>query len=169
MPFEARVSRIKVLGLLLICVVSVIGGLLIGGVFGDGSDTLITRISGWLIVGVSGLLVAIGVTRLIRGGLVLRIDADGVYWRRWSEQVIPWSAIREIKVRELRGQQFLDVNLYDPAAYPPKFLIRWVRRLNTARAFGDLSLNVFDSDRSFADLLAAFDRFAPAELRPQVR
>ncbi|MGV0633650.1 STM3941 family protein [Mycolicibacillus trivialis] len=170
MPFEARVSRIKVFGLMIGCVVFVVGGLWIAGVLGDGADaTIFHRIIGWLSVVFFGLCLPVSVGRLIRGGLALRVDAEGIYWRQWSEQVIPWTAIRAAHVAAVRRQWYLNLDLYDPAAYPSKTILGWVKRLNTGMGYGDISLNVIATDHSFADLVAAFDRFAPAELRPGSR
>lgn len=165
MPFEANVSRARNAGFLALSVLATAQGLAMVGAFGPAPDTAIKiQVVGWLCVIFFGLGIPLAARRMFESGVEMRIDTDGVYWRRWSEQVIPWSAIKEISTRAVRRQRFACLFLHDPAAYPSSTVLGRAKRLNAVLGYGDIALTVADTDRSFDEMMAAIDRFAPAHL-----
>lgn len=186
MPFEANISRARTMRFLLISVVFVaIGVFLIARpaaltddrspghrdrgpiglveMFGV-SPTTAYQGFGWLCIAFFGLLAVVWGRRLFASGVELRIDAEGIYWNRWSDQVIPWSAIKQIAVRVTGRQRFACLFLHDPSAYPSRTALGVIKRLTRTGKYGDISLTITDTDRSFDEMMAAIDQFAPAEL-----
>jgi len=182
-PFVARNSRWRIIGLIAIGLVFVAIGLAMTGMIGSGpheddhvpglvvllADLLGTtrvtalHILGWLCVGLFGLIVPVGIARLRDTGPVMRIDAQGVWWKSWSDRVIPWSQIREPRMRAMGRQRFLTFDLADPQAHASDSRLQ--RRLsgaNRALGFGHVSLIMSGLDRSFDELVEAFERFRPA-------
>ena len=166
MPFEAKPSRIRVAGLLVLAAGFVVCALWILGAFGSAPDSgIVHRLASWvmLVLGVGAILRA--VRWLFESGVIVRVDDQGIYWRRGSPQLIPWSAIAAIRPAQTRNQRFVCLDLYDPAAYSSHGVAGRLRRINQATGFGDITISMIATDRGFDDLLAAIERFAPAGLR----
>jgi hypothetical protein len=108
-----------------------------------------------------GLCAIVGVRQLFRTTPVLEIDENGILWRRWSDDIIPWSAIRGMSIMEIRRQRSLTLKLVEPERYPGKGLMGLLAGANRAMSGGDISLNMAGTDRRFDELLAAMDQFAP--------
>lgn len=175
MPFEAKLSRIRVAGTLAILLAFFVCGLWLVGAFGTPPGAGIkAKVAGGLLVLFFGAAIPFTARRLFQAGVVMRIDATGIWFRPWSDEVIPWSAISRVAVHYSRVR--LDrapipihvLYLRDPAAYPYRAanpLQRRVQRYSRERDFGDITLSISDTDRSFDDLTDAINFFAPAELR----
>ncbi|MCR5869886.1 MULTISPECIES: STM3941 family protein [unclassified Sphingomonas] len=108
---------------------------------------------GWGAILLFSGFAVIGIRQLFRDGLVMEIDARGILWRRWSDQVIPWSAITRAEPRAIRGQQFLCLWLDAPERYPARSTLGWLASLNKGMGFGDIALAVQGTDQSFQRLL----------------
>jgi hypothetical protein len=61
----------------------------------------------------------------------------------------------------LGRQRFLALWLQDPARHRSTHLLGRIAGANKSMGFGDIALSVSGTDRSFADLAAAFDHYAP--------
>jgi prepilin signal peptidase PulO-like enzyme (type II secretory pathway) len=118
-------------------------------------------VTGWLGALFFGACALIGARQLLRTGPVMEVDARGILWRRWSDERIPWTAIERAEAMTLRGQHFLALWLHDPALYRSTHTLGKLAGANKAMGFGDIALSMSGTDRSFADLIAAFDRYAP--------
>jgi len=103
---------------------------------------------------------------LFEAEVEIRIDANGIYWRRRYSQVIPWNAIDRITIREVRGQRFACLFLRDPSAFPSEGLTSMLAGANKAFGFGDVALAMAGTDQSFDAMMAAVTKFAPAGLLP---
>ncbi|CAN5234632.1 hypothetical protein BH10PSE14_BH10PSE14_38310 [soil metagenome] len=102
--------------------------------------------------------------QLLRTEPVLEIDQAGILWRRWSDQIIPWSAIAAISVLHIRRQRSLTLSLFAPENFPGKGLMGLLAGPNRAMPGGDISLNLAGTDRGFDDMLAAIDHiWAPPQ------
>jgi hypothetical protein len=160
-PFEAKASRWRVL-------------LLLAGALGfvavsiwllqlDPPTTKRTLVA-WAGIILFGAFFLIGLPRLFQQGVVLRIDAHGVWWRQWSDQTIPWSAIERISVGKIQRQRFACLFLSDPQAFPSTTLQGKLARTNKAMGFGDVALNTSGTDQSFDAMMTAITQFAPTGL-----
>jgi hypothetical protein len=111
-----------------------------------------------------GLCALAGARQLFRTEPVLEIDQAGILWRRWSDQIIPWSAIAGMSVLHIRRQRSLTLTLFAPENFPGKGLMGLLAGPNRAMSGGDISLNLAGTDRGFDDMLAAIDRiWAPPQ------
>jgi len=128
------------------------------------APTIRRTLVAWAGVIVCGAFFLLGLPRLFQQGVVLRIDAQGVRWRQWSDQVIAWSAMERISIREIRRQRFACLFLRDPRAFPSTTWLGKRAHANKAMGFGDIALNMSGTDQSFDTMMAAIARLAPADL-----
>lgn len=162
MAFEAYVSRWRSGLLVAGSAMFVVAGLWLIGVFGPPPSTsLKAQIAGWAGIVFFGLCGLGWSRRLFQSGLEMRIDSNGVYWRRWSDQTIPWSAIERIDMMRMRNQRFVGLFLKDPKAFPSSTILGKAAGANKAMGFGDIALTPMGSDKSFDEMAAAVERFAP--------
>lgn len=131
-----------------------------GPPFLRGEPGLVQLIGGVAIL-FFGLMALIGLRQLARREPVIVIDGEGLCWRRWSDAVIPWSAIARMEVTEMMNQRFLSLWLVDPAAYPSTSLSGRMAAANKGMGFGDIAIAPAGLDCGVDDLTAAVDRFAP--------
>ncbi len=108
---------------------------------------------GWGAILLFSGFAVIGIRQLFRVEPVMEIDARGILWRRWSDQVIPWSAIARAESRTVRGQPFLCLWLDEPGRYPARSTLGWLAGVNKGMGFGDIALGVQGTDQSFQHLL----------------
>jgi hypothetical protein len=172
MPFEAHLDRKKVARLVAISVAFVCGGLWMVGGFGPvesahgwSSGTL--RVLGWFAIAFFGLGVAMTVPRLFQSGVEVRVDAEGVYGRRYAKQVIPWSVIERITMVDAGRIQTARLFLRDADSYQPDGVAGWIRRLTRGlgtKTFGDAEVSLQGTDGNLAEMRTAFDYFAPGKL-----
>lgn len=86
------------------------------------------------------------------------IDGDGVMWRKWSERVIPWAAIRRVTHTTAARQHFVGLWLDDPAKHGATGLKRW---LSWHDRHGDVPIHAPSTGATAEELLAAIGRFHP--------
>jgi hypothetical protein len=167
-PFVATYSNVRTGVALAGCVAFAAAGLLMlkAGVAGDAVGGLAI---GPLAATVFGGFAAIAITRLWRRGWSagrLSIDAAGIGDTRLGGRVIGWDEIAAITRCTHYGQQLIEVQLRDPAAYVASLgrLQRFLARLNLAFGFAPYSIVVAGSDASADDIVAAIERFGPAAI-----
>lgn len=97
---------------------------------------------------------------------VLEIDAQGILWRRWSDDRIPWNAIVRTEIGAVRRQEFLSLWLRDLDRYQSSRLLGKVAKGSKLMGFGDIALNLTGTDQSFESMIRAVERFAPNVMRP---
>lgn len=158
--FVARNAPGRIVLLLFASVGFVALGLWLAGAFGPspkpGREWL-----GWLCALFFALAPFKLVPRLSDRSDQMVIDRNGIFWRQWSETTIPWSAVRSVSQRSVKGQHFVCLHLKDASMFPRAGAGAWLAGLNRGLKFGDVALNVTGTDRSFADLVAAIERFSP--------
>jgi hypothetical protein len=122
-------------------------------------NPFVLRIFGWvaLLIGVAGAAVAF--RQLFRTGPVIEVDLNGVRWWRWSDTVIPWSAITDASSKSMSGQQFLCLKLARPADYPGRSTARLMAGMNKNMGFGDVAISTNGTDRTHNELMSAVSRF----------
>lgn len=162
-PFVARVSVPKVVALLVCCAILMVGciGMAVNAGDTDRMPRLMRQVIG--IVGAAfAALSALGIGALLDlDRPLVEIGPEGLLWRRWSEQRIPWSAIKRASVRRHLAQSWITLSLHEPFRYPPLPLRRPLAVLSRGMGFGDITFSNQASDQSFDATVAAIRRFAP--------
>jgi hypothetical protein len=125
------------------------------------------RIGGGLVALLFGTAMLVELRRLAMPQPVLRIDAEGILWRRWSEQSIPWSEVRAVRLVRVQRTQFAGLVLADPARCPATTVLRHTAKANRAFTGCDLCLEVQGTDRRFDALLAALEAHLPPDEAPR--
>lgn len=161
--FVARNAPVRVLLLAALAAGFVAIGLWIVGAFGPAPDDA-PRWAGWLSIAFFGPGCVLILARLFQPSEQLRIDRDGIRWRQWSDDLIPWSAVRAIEQASVHNQKFLCLRLDQPERYRSTQLLGRLGGANRALGFGDIAISVTGTDRSFDDLVRAVGRFAPSSL-----
>lgn len=165
--FVAYNSRWR-LALILLGALGVIGlGLWMGGIFGapphsrrypDGEIFVV----GWFSALIAGLCTFAIVKRLVDPKEQLRIGPSGVRYPSWSENTVPWSEITDVTVWCYKRQKMIVLHLLNPDRFPGRGLAGTLASANRKLTGGDISLNLTGTDRSFAEVMAAIERFKPA-------
>jgi len=163
--FVAKNARTRLVLMLIGALLAVAIGLWMIGAFGEpphssGRRSRLTWV-GWIGVPFFGVVAAMIAAKLFDQRERLVIDDEGIFWRAWSDELIPWSEIEGIQEREVARQVMFAVYLRDPSRCPPT---RWTGRIAAAqRGFdqGDLSITLSGTDRSNDELREALNRFYP--------
>jgi hypothetical protein len=118
-------------------------------------------VSNYLIIPILLLLgatyfVAHNLKIILWKGPFLIADQNGIQYRIWSDTVIPWRAIIELKRFEYKEQE--RIMIYVDPAYQPQTI---TRRLLPEREAGRLYLNLSDTSHRLGHLLAAFRLYRP--------
>jgi hypothetical protein len=157
-PFVARVARGKLL-LLFLLGVSMAAVALFVAVLPDLDA--IERGFGWLgVVFFAFCLLAIA-RQFFRAGVVLEIGPEGVLWRRWSAERVPWDAFACAEDMAMRRLHFVSLWLRDPESYRSNTVLGRLAGANKALGFGDINLSAQGLSCSHAELLAAVRGNAP--------
>lgn len=163
MAFEARFSRVQaVVMLVLVLPFFALGVSSLVGAIGVGEPVMLAGSAGLTLM--FGGFALIFADRLRDRRPQLRIDASGIFWRRWSDLIIPWPAIERIVPVRQGHWLIAAVFLRDPGAYRSTTAARWLSMGANKNALGDIPLRRFNTDKSFAELLAAIERFAPSSM-----
>lgn len=93
---------------------------------------------------------------LFSGAVQVRVDANGIYWRRWQDMPIPFSEIERAWHYALMGQSTLCLALRQPDRYPSKSaVLRASAKANKRMGAGDVAISMNGLDRSFDELMDA--------------
>lgn len=112
-----------------------------------------------LVFGIVGAIIAF--RQLFRTGPVIEVDGRGVRWARWSETIIPWSAITDASSKSMSGQHFLCLTLARPSDYPGRSTARMMAGLNKGLGYSDIAISANGTDSSHDELMVAVSRFRP--------
>lgn len=169
--FVAHVSKVRICGLILGMVVAVAAGFWIianaeelAHRKGFDSPALSFLIGGSAIL-VFGAFTVVGVRQLFRAGPVMEIDSRGILWRRWSDQVIPWSAIVRVEQQAFQSNKLLCLWLDAPERYPGRSTLGKLASLSKLMGSGDVTLNMAGTDQSFDRLVEVVDAHLAARDR----
>jgi len=122
----------------------------------------------WVAVPLMGFAAVMLVVRLFDRRDRIVVDRNGILWRSWSDEIIPWRAIADFRIEKqyyyagLFYFRHLCLYLHEPAP-PPR--MGWRARLfgrGSNLGFGDITVSTIGMDRNVDDLLAALERFAPS-------
>jgi hypothetical protein len=121
------------------------------GALGEAPDAPFAW-SGWLGLAFFGPAAIILIRRVSDRRPQLIVDDRGLYWRQWSEQVIPWAEFGSVAVQTVNSQRLLGLTLRNPAAHPPTTPLGQLSRYNEQLGFAHVTLSAQGLDRSFDEL-----------------
>ena len=127
-----------------LCAALSILGFLVAGVI--PTDSTINHgawpFTGWAIVAGCFAVAAIFIRRALDRRPQLRIDADGIWSRAFSDATVPWDQILSCRTHRLRNQTIVSFDLRNPEAWPSKnAFARATAGLNRATGFGSMGIN----------------------------
>lgn len=115
----------------------------------------------WMVIPILLIFVPMQVT-VVRNLLDKRerivIDAQGVLWRHWSEDIIPWSAIERVTRTHAVTFDYVGLWLDHPERYGATGL---KRLLSWHSKHGDVPIHAKSTGATAEELLAAIGRFRP--------
>ncbi len=162
--FVANPSKLRIALLILGSAVFVALGFWMIGTFGPPPESqrygpAFIKIIGWVAIiffGFCGLAIA---KMLFDSDEQVRINALGIYWKRWSSQTIPWSEITDVGVWEYQRQKSIILNLRDPARFPSSTVMGKLAAANRALTGGDIAITLSGTDGRFDEAMAAIEHF----------
>jgi hypothetical protein len=89
----------------------------------------------------------------------VRIDAKGIYWKRWSADTIPWSEITGVGVWGQGQNRCIVLKLLTPDRYTSTTLMGRLAGANRMLTDGDISITLLGTTGGFEDAMAAIERF----------
>lgn len=119
----------------------------------------------WVAVPLMGFAALALIVRLFDRREQIVVDRNGILWRAWSDDIIPWRAIAGVRVEKhysyagLVYFRHLCLDLHDPA-FPPR--TNWRGRFfgrGSNPGFGDITISTNGLDRDIDELAAAVERF----------
>lgn len=119
---------------------------------------------GWICITFFGACTFIIARRFFETGPLLRILSEGVWWKRWSDQIIPWSEISDVTIWQSKGwlqkgHKCIILHLRDQAQFPRMRLMGWAGKANRALTGGDIAISLLGTDRSVSEAMAAIDHY----------
>ena len=154
--FVARFSPYRLLFLSALSLGFVVLSLWMIGAFGSYPDNGLGW-GGWLGLIFFGPCTVILLRRVADRRPQIIADSRGLYWRAWSEEVIPWSELNGITVHHVQRQRLIGLRLRNRAAYPPTTKLGQLARYNAELGFSDVTLSAQGLDRSFDELHRAIN------------
>ncbi|MBL9070175.1 MAG: hypothetical protein JNM03_09305 [Sphingopyxis sp.] len=152
--FVARYSLWRMALLALAAVGFVFAGLLLAGTFGPplrpGAEWI-----GWIGVVFFGACLLVIVRRMFDAAEIIRISGNGIYFKSWSDQTVPWSEITDVTIWEYQRQKTIILHLRRPDRFPSTKLLGKVSAANRALTGGDIPISLTGTDGKFADAMAA--------------
>ncbi len=110
-------------------------------------------------------LAVIAVIRLFDRDEQLRVSPDGIYYKRWSQTVIPWDEIVDVTVWKDRYQKFIMLHLADPRRFPSTTLVGRLSRANRRLTGGDIAISLTQMNRGFDDASAVIEDYRATSAR----
>lgn len=131
----------------------------------NGLKALIGEFPTSLLLGVTNILLGVAATfmftrMLLHHGPSIQVDANGIYWDRWSNDPIPWHNIADIKLFPHHTGRIAGLILRDPKLSPcrARDALRYFAGRN--RKFGDVPISLRLTHRTLADFFEATERYS---------
>ena len=147
-----------------LCAVLSILGFLVAGVIPTDSTTNhgAYPFTGWAIVAGCFAVGAIFVRRALDTKPQLRIDANGIWSRAFSDATVPWDQIVGVGTHRMRNQTVVSFHLKNPEAHPPRNRLRRATGgLDRAFGFGSMAVNASFLTGGTQGVLGAVRHFRP--------
>lgn len=114
---------------------------------------------GWGGMAIFGFFNGIILVRTFDSQDMLRIGPSGIWYRDWSDAIIPWYEITDIGVWRARGQKMILLSLVDPMRFPSTTLRGKAASMDRALTGGDIAITLMGTDRSFEEAMAAIEEY----------
>jgi hypothetical protein len=162
-PFVAHSSFWRMLLIISGSVAMVIFGLWIAGFF-DSSPGPGNEWFGWFCIILFGCFAAEFSFRIFDTSDQVKISEEGVYYKPWSDQIIPWLEISNFSVRQYRSQKtivlYLPTYVKGPSSRPSNTIFGRIPFANRACQSGYVvTLNLQGTTGEFDDAFAAVSWF----------
>lgn len=127
--------------------------------------SLLYRVLGGASCLISLILTVIAVVGLFDRSEQVRVASDGIYYKRWSETVIPWDEIVDVTVFKDRYQKFIMLRLADPKRFPSTTLAGRLGGANRRLAGGDIAISLTYMNRGFDDAMTVIEDYRATSAR----
>lgn len=143
MVYEAYQAKKFFLVLAILCVLLSVLGFFVSGIIPSASTAngeASPLVGGLIIAGCFGMA-ATFVWRALDKKPQLRLDQNGIWYRPYSDAVIPWEEVVSCQVARVYNQRIVQLNLRDPDAYPSKNrFTRATAGMNKAMGFAGVGI-----------------------------
>ena len=133
-----------------------------GGVMSPETSLVMEWYIGLPAIVFFGLCTTVMTKMLVSARSMLRINAEGILWTRWSAKPIPWDEVVDVSAGEIEKQRFLGLKLRNPSLYPGRGLLGMLANVNRKLTGVDIQISTTGMDCSLDDALAAVSRFRRA-------
>ena len=162
--FIARVSPWRIVLLSGACLMFVVGGLWMAGIFGEPPPS--RRFSpdmgvaiGWFIAAFFGLALFAIARKLFGEREILVLNTQGLRASQWSNQTIPWTEIEDVSTWSHRGSTSINLHLRNASLFPGSGLRGFLAGVNRRLTGGDIVIAMTSSDKSVGETLDAIQHF----------
>lgn len=122
---------------------------------------VVARVAAWACAALFLVVLFFEARRLASKDPVLRIDERGILWRRWSEQLIPWSEVASLRLFSVRRVHFVGLVLRTPERFPSSTILGRTAKANRAFTNCDVCLEIQGTDRCHDELVSAIESHLP--------
>lgn len=163
MVYEAFQAKKFFIILAILCVaLSTLGFIATGAIPTASTAQGTYPVAGWAIIAGCFGMAAVFVVRAMDNKPQLRIDQDGIWYRAYSDDVIPWDQFVSCTVNRVYNQRIVQLNLRDPAAYPStNRFTRATAGLNDAMGMGGVGIAATNLSGGPEKVLAAIAHYRP--------
>ncbi len=161
--FVAYPSRWQIALLILVAFGFVLMGFWAVGAFGPPpvrrASPAVSNAIGWLCIAFFGCCGLALIKAFFDKRERLRINASGIHWISWSEEMIPWSEISDITTWQFRFQKWIVLHLHDAERFPSASPLAKLSGASRALTGGDIAISLIGTDRSYRETMEAISRF----------
>jgi hypothetical protein len=115
--------------------------------------------AGWTAMAFFSLTGIISARHMFDREDVLRIGAPGVWYRLWSDDVIPWSEIADVGLWQYQRQKTIVLKLRHPERFPSATMMGKFAEANRALTGGDVAIMMLGTDKSYDEAMQAIATF----------
>ena len=159
--FSSRRSPWRMALLLAGAVVFVFLGGWIAGLFGAPPPGA-PAIAGWVAIVFFGAMALLIARRMFDSGDVLRIDAQGIWWRDHADIVIPWSEIAAWGELSIRRQRMIALKLYAPERFAARGVAGALASANRSLTGADIVITFAGTTGKIEQAVAAIEDHFPS-------
>lgn len=161
--FVARNSRIKT-ALMLAIVLGLLALTISPDYFGLRPKTQFAWIQ-WPAIALMGFAAVVFALRLFDDRDLIVVDRNGIMWRQWSDQPIPWSAISAFHIEKQHTRwpfyiRHLCIDLHEPAQHPSTSARAKLFGRGWNLGYGDITVTTIGTETTVDELLEAMERFS---------
>lgn len=162
--FVAYPSRWRIALLILVTIGFVSMGFWAVGAFGpppvsERASPAASKAIGWLSIAFFGGCGLVLLKAFFDKRERLRINATGIHWTAWSEEMIPWSEILDVTTWQYKFQKMILLHLRDAERFPSASPLAKLSGASRALTGGDIAISLSGMNRSYNEAMEAISRF----------